>query len=170
MNRVKNILSKEYLKMLYYCLIHPYLVYGVTLWGGTHSTYLKKLFILQKKAIRIINKTNYLHHTHSLFHDNANLKLADLYNLEVAKYLYRFSKNVLPKPLQKLFTTHSSLHNYNTRNRNNPCIPLNKSTSSIISIIQKGPIIWHKVPNELKKSRTISIFKYKYKKYLISKY
>ncbi len=169
-NRVKNILSKEYLKMLYYSLIHPYLVYGVTLWGGTHLTYLKKLFILQKKAIRIINKTNYLHHTHSLFHDNAILKLADLYNLEVAKYLYRFSKKVLTKPLQKLFTTHSSLHNYNTRNRNNPCIPLNKSTSSIISIIQKGPIIWHKVPNELKKSRTISIFKYKYKKYLISKY
>jgi exonuclease III len=170
MNRVKHVLDNKHMKMLYYSLIHPYLVYGVTLWGGTHSTYIKKLFILQKKSIRIVNKAGYLHHTHSLFHDNAILKLADLYKLEVAKYLYKFSKQLLPKPLQCLFRTHSSLHKYNTRNKNNPCIPLNKSASTINSIIQKGPIIWQNVPNEIKISRTISIFKWKFKKYLISKY
>ena len=34
-NSAKHTLSNENLKILYYSLIHPYLLYGITLWGNT---------------------------------------------------------------------------------------------------------------------------------------
>ena len=36
-NSAKHTLSNENLKILYYSLIHPYLLYGITLWGNTYK-------------------------------------------------------------------------------------------------------------------------------------
>jgi len=168
--RVKKLLPKNYLKILYYSLIQPYLTYGIPLWGSSDSTYINKLFNLQKKAMRIINKVGYLHHTNELFSENRILKLPDIYKLEIAKYVYKFSSNMLPRNLKTLFTPQKSFHNYNTRNRNNPYIPLNKTKVTSNSIFHKGPCIWNKVPKELKSSKTLHAFKSKFKKHLLEHY
>ena len=169
-NRVKNLLPKRLLLNLYYTLIQPYLSYGITLWGSTYTKYTNKLFLLQKKALRIINKVSYLHHTNELFHNCKILKLADIYQLEISKYMYKFSSKMLPTNIQTIFTTSQSYHNYNTRNKNNPCIQKYKSEQAINSICHKGPQIWQKVPNSIKSSRTLPCFKYKYKNYLLNRY
>ena len=54
MRKMKQLLNRKHLLTLYYALIYPYLDYGITLWGSTHNSYIKTLFIKQKKAIRII--------------------------------------------------------------------------------------------------------------------
>jgi len=41
--------------MLYYALIHPHLLYGLSIWGSNYPSYLKKLNILQNKAIKLIS-------------------------------------------------------------------------------------------------------------------
>ena len=53
-NRVKNLLPHTALKSLYYTLIHSHMTYGIHAWGNASS--IAKLFVLQKHAIRIINK------------------------------------------------------------------------------------------------------------------
>ncbi len=170
MNRVKNILDKQNLKTLYYSMVQPYLVYGLTLWGGTHTTYVNKIGIQQKKALRIINKLPYNHHTNSHFYHNKILKLKDMYKLEIAKFMHRYNTKSLPSMLLNLFKTHAALHPYNTRNRNSPCIPLNKSLAAYNSILHQGPAIWQKLPNQIKSSRTISALKNRYSKVLVAKY
>jgi len=170
MHRVKNLLPHKYLTTLYHTLIQPYIMYGLTLWGSTNSNYINKLFVQQKKAVRIINKVSSYHHTNLLFKESKILKLPELYKFETAKYVYKFSSNILPKNLKTLFIKHGSFHNYNTRNRSNPCIPLHKSKITLNSICHKGPAIWHKVPNEIKSSRTLEIFKSKFKKHLLEEY
>ena len=57
-NKVKHILNHRHLTTLYFSLIHPYLDYGISLWGSTHNTYLKRLVTVQKKAIRTITNAN----------------------------------------------------------------------------------------------------------------
>ena len=39
--------------------MHPIILYGVITWGGTYSTYLQKLQILQNKALRVITGSHY---------------------------------------------------------------------------------------------------------------
>ena len=66
-NTAKNIMPAKQLRTLYYSLIHPYLNYGILLWGGTHKSYTHKLQVLQNKAIRVISNSKY--------NENANLLL-----------------------------------------------------------------------------------------------
>ena len=41
--------------MLYYPLIYPYFYYCKIVWASTYKTNLRRLVILQKRIIRIIN-------------------------------------------------------------------------------------------------------------------
>ena len=52
--KLRHFVNKEILVSLYYALIYPFLTYGRLSWGCTYETNLKPIFILQKKAVRII--------------------------------------------------------------------------------------------------------------------
>ena len=49
MFKLKNIVSKDTLKSLYYTLAYPYFTYCNVVWGNTFKTYMSPLIILQKK-------------------------------------------------------------------------------------------------------------------------
>ena len=38
--------------MLYYSLVHPYIIYGIRFWGNAYQKDIEKLEVVQKKAIR----------------------------------------------------------------------------------------------------------------------
>ena len=67
LNKLKNVLPLYTMKTLYYSLILPHLQYCVLLWSNTYTIHLKKIKILQKRAIRIITKSQYTSHTDPLF-------------------------------------------------------------------------------------------------------
>ena len=58
-NMPKHLLSQIHLKTLYYSLIHPYLLYGIRLWGDTYQKHVKKLERVQKRAVRAIMGAKY---------------------------------------------------------------------------------------------------------------
>ena len=60
-------LSKSSLFKLYYSLVYPYLHYCLIVWGSTYATNLKRIILLQKRIIRIINKETFNAHTDPLF-------------------------------------------------------------------------------------------------------
>ena len=57
MNRIKKIVPPAILKTIYNSLILPHLHYGILLWGLT-TVNSKRIFKLQKKAIRVLSATN----------------------------------------------------------------------------------------------------------------
>ena len=57
----KDKLPHAALKSLYLTLIHSHLIYGITAWGNSSAT--NKLYLLQKKALRLINNKAYASHT-----------------------------------------------------------------------------------------------------------
>ena len=52
-------LNSKTLLDLYYALVYPFLTYCVIAWGNTYQTSLQPLFVLQKKAIRIITFSSF---------------------------------------------------------------------------------------------------------------
>ena len=62
---------------LYYAMIHPYLTYGILAWGNSTQANLKKIIVLQKRAIRIMHKVPYNGHTEPLLKKSKILKLRD---------------------------------------------------------------------------------------------
>ena len=75
LNSAKHLLTSEYLKSLYYTILHPYLTYGIVLWGCAKSSYLHPIKIKQNKAVRCISNSKY------------NSNAVEIYKQKYKKYL-----------------------------------------------------------------------------------
>ena len=78
--KARKILSTSSLYTLYCTLILPYLNYCIENWGNTHESNISKIFLKQKRAIRIICRAKFYDHTSPLFQKLNILELKDLYN------------------------------------------------------------------------------------------
>ena len=57
--KLKNCISVQLQKSLYYSLVYSHLSYGIQVWGSAGSSDLEKLLVLQKKAVRIMTGHQY---------------------------------------------------------------------------------------------------------------
>ena len=80
------------MRTIYNSLIHPYLIYGLYLWGFSP----KRLTVLQKKAVRILSLRPYVSHSTPLFKNLKILKIEDQYSIQLYKLYYKNTNNLLP--------------------------------------------------------------------------
>ena len=146
LNQVKNILSTETLKMLYFSLIHSHLIYCLEVWGNSSSV--NKIFKLQKKAVRIIYKQSYRSHTEPLFKLSGILKVKDLYESKLLLFAYDYKNNVLPKSFINFFPNRNLSRI--TRQSNNINITIPRTCFSAQSVTHKIVSTWNELSNELK--------------------
>ena len=104
LSKLKFLLPKHCLKLIYFALIQSYLTYGILLWGFEN----KSIFKLQKKAVRIITKSHFLAHTDPIFKREKILKVEDIFNVSCLKLYYKFVNNQLPTNIKKLFNFNNS--------------------------------------------------------------
>ena len=149
------------LRQLYFSIIHPYILYCLPIFGSTYETHLNPLRLLQKRAIRIISKANYLDHSEPLFFLNKILKLDDIYKHSIACYVF--------KP-PEILVLHRTSHNYETRNRDRYVLPYERLRISSQSVIHNSIKVWNEIPSNIKESYTFQGFKNKFKDYLLSAY
>ena len=78
-HELKHIFPHKILRTLYNSLIHSLFIYGLYMyiWGFS----LKRLTILQNKAVRILAQRPYISHTTSIFKEEKILKLKDQYSI-----------------------------------------------------------------------------------------
>jgi hypothetical protein len=94
--RVKNILSKDALKTLYYSLFHCHIIYAIEIWSLASKTLINDLYLKQKAVIRLISNAKYNSHTAPLFKELKILPLNMLIQLNLSKIMYYFKNNKLP--------------------------------------------------------------------------
>ena len=112
MKRLKHILPKQSLLLLYNALFLSALNYSSLIWGLNYSERITKL---QKKAVRIICREKFNAHTNPLFVKLNILKFNDLIKLRSLQFYYKFANNMLPNHFKDIFATDASSHPYNTR-------------------------------------------------------
>ena len=78
--------------MLYYSLIYPYFYYCNIVWASTYKTNLRRLVILRKRIIRIINKSNFKALTDSIFTDLGILKFNDIHLVQLDQFMFSYKK------------------------------------------------------------------------------
>ena len=114
LHKLKYIFPKEILLIIYKSLIVPHLNYGLLLWGVN----LKDIFLLQKKAIRLVTHNSYTSHTEPIFKENGLLNLADMFLLNKLKFLHKIFPNNLPSYFETYWEHFTqSVVNYNLRSR-----------------------------------------------------
>ena len=149
------------LKNLYLAFIEPHVTYCLPIWGGTFPSYLQTLFILQKRAIRIITKSSFLEHTRPLFCSRKILNIYDMLKMKVAEHVYR---NINSYEFQR------HVHHHYTRRREDLVIPIHSLNTFQRSLSYCGPKIWNIIPEEIRNKRSLKVFQRLLKSNLLSKY
>ncbi len=171
LRNIQNLVPSWTLRNLYYSYVQSAFTYGLSAWGPLMpKSALKRLEILQKKALRIIDHAKYNAPSAPIFKKWKILNIADLIELEVTKISFRYVKNALPTPIKNLFQPNSYTHNYGTRFRNFPRTAKHKSSIFNKSFLVKAPSLWTSinVPGIAKKS--MGSFKRQFVKLKLEKY
>ena len=155
LNKLKHFLPEQALYRLYCSLVLPYLNYGLLLWGNANKTTLGKVYKLQKRALRIISNSHYLSSSKPLFDKYNVLNIFDMYKKEVGIFMYKYRNNMLPQSFDGIFTNHQSNHNYDTRNKGDYKLSMQR----VNTIVKTGPKIWNELPKYIKNSKTLGLFK-----------
>ena len=93
-------------------MFQPYLEYGILLWGSASRSSLKTIEIMQKKALRVITNSTYNAHTDPIFKAQQIIKLPDLHELHVNKFMYQYYIANLPGSLNNLFIQNRNIHSH----------------------------------------------------------
>ena len=141
-------------------LMYSHLNYNVCWYASTYDTHLNKLFLLQKRDIRIINNVTFHSHTDPLFFSNGILKIHDIHKLNIGLYMYD----------HEIPTHFIRSHNYHTRGSSDLLPGQARLTSTLNSLSVVGPNIWNTIPEDIKNSASRNSFKFKYKRHLLSFY
>ena len=92
LHRLKYIYPQSILITLYKSLFVPHINYGSLLWGHAGGALDK----IQKKAVRTITYSNYIAHSEPLLKELNLLKVKDLFELKILKFLFKLYHNNLP--------------------------------------------------------------------------
>ena len=116
LNKFMFIIPDQILLTIYNSLILPHLNYCILAWGYDS----KRLYKLQKKALRIINKSPYLAHTDPMFIKYNVLKVKDILEQNHLKFLFKLVHRSLPNYFYHFVpATGFDVHTHNTRHRHN---------------------------------------------------
>ena len=140
-------------------LIHSYINYCNVVWGSAYSTHLKPLVTLQKKAIRIINKSKFDTKTSPIFHSLGILNVENVHKLNCLTFMFNcLEGNKFPifrnKVMENAFN-----HNYNTRNREQLNPPFERLEICRKSFFCKGIDLWNNLNLSLECYNNVHSFK-----------
>jgi hypothetical protein len=110
---IKHIVLVDTLRVIYFAHIHSIISYGIIFWGSSY--YANKVFILQKKIIRIVINTRPRDVCREAF---KNMEIMTLYS-QYIYLLFLYTVNT-----KHLFDSNKKIHNYKTWNNNNLRLPL----------------------------------------------
>ena len=153
-------------------MIHPYLLYGITICGNTFETDLKRLKSLQNKAVKVIGRGQYLDDLTAYYKQLNIWKIEDPYTLEVAKVMHKFSRYKLPNIFSSFFRLINAIHARITRlasSNLNLYIPWYRTVKMQRFDKFQGVSVWNSVPHDMK-ILSFDCYKIQFKQHLMSNY
>ena len=94
--KIKHLVPRRVLISLYNSLILPNLSYCNVAWGNTFQSYLNRLYILQKRVVRLITSSHYRASTAVLFKELNILIVFDIYEHQMGIFMFKISRQFLP--------------------------------------------------------------------------
>ena len=166
--KIRLSIPMSVLVTLYYTLIHPYLSYCNLIWALDRTMYLDKLFISQKKAIRLITNSTYNAHTDPLFSKLSILTVFQLNDLQIGCFVYQCINNLLPTKFCAMFKKNASIHLYNTRQTDCLHFEYRRLCLRSNTVRHYGVSLWNSLTDDNQHAKSLSVFKAKLKFHLLT--
>ena len=172
LSKLRYYLNLKTMKQIYYNLIFPYLNYALLSWGNTHKTKLTKIITKQNKAVKLMLFARIRENASPYYTLLEILPINNLIKLKAACFTYQIINNpsTTPESFHDYLQLASNIHNYNTRYASNKNIqrPKARTQFKLQTFKFYASQLWEAIPNYLKESKTLTIFKKEYKLFLIT--
>lgn len=151
---LRNSVSVEILIEVFNAFVQSVIRFGIIFWG--HAASVLNILKIQKRCLRIINRSSSREHCRPLF---KKFKVSTVFDI----YIYECSVFVKSNP--DIFTQYLPDHSYNTRHKSNLTLNQTKKTQIHKGVVNNCIKIYNQLPADLK-ALPIAMFKKKVKQYL----
>ena len=169
LSRLSHTLPKKLLCKIFTGTIQPILEYCCTVWGQVSDNKLNKLQKYQNRAARIIcNNFNFNSHGIDISRSLGWLPLRDRINYLTRNLTFKCLNSLAPNYLSDYIVMHDDISERTTRlnSQLNIMVPKPNIEQFKQSFLYQGPTLWNNLPNDVKKSNSLSQFKRLYKHHL----
>ena len=166
--KVKPLLSKNSLLVLYHSLLLSHIRYCITNSFHGNLTIVRQLQNICNKFIRMSFSLASEDDISPFMRRHNLLTIKDIFTHDVAIIMYKYHQGALPSAFDDMFRSRISL--IKTRSNSQLVPAFCRNSVSQQSIRYVGPKVWSEIPIAMRKSRTISAFKKNLKQYLLNSY
>ena len=166
--RVKTFLNKNALLVIYRSLMLSHIRYCITNWFHGNLVIVSQLQNICNKFHRLSFSLASEDDILPFMRRHNLLTKKDIFKHDVAVIMYKYHQGALSSAFDDMFR--SRIFSIKTRSNSQLVPPYCRSTVSQQSIRYVGPKVWSEIPIAIGKSRTISAFKKKLKRYFINGY
>jgi len=163
--KIRYKLTFNIMKKIYFCLIFPYLTYGIIIWGNSAQSHMSCLIKSYNNFIRCLFRIKKYDHI-SQFYRYGNLFTVNLiYKLYSLKFMFRLNNKTIPFHFFQYFKLSEqncfSLRHKKTYKEFFPRLHILK-----LSIFSMGVSLWNNLPLSLKCLNNLKLFSKRVKIYL----
>ena len=166
--KARKSFESETLLNLYNALILPHISYGIQVWGTAASIHLHRLYVLQKKIVRIICGVHPRTHTEPLYKSLNILNIDQIKDYSIALFMYKLTKHLLPPLFENMFIKTSDVHNYSTRQADLLYVQFAATNRTHRTLKHYGIKLWNSLYHGVHPDCAISTFKCNLKSFLLS--
>ena len=157
--KISKFLNKETLLLLYDTMIVSHIRYCISTWYNGNKTAALKIQRIANKFIRMIFKLHPRNSVTNTMRQNNIMTIDQLNKLEIASFMFKYTKNTLPSSFRGLF--HNNINNLNqkTRSQSKFFPSYCRLSTTQQSLKYKGPLIWSKIPFNIKQLNSYKKFR-----------
>ena len=164
--RLRNILSKDALKTIYYGLIQSNLTYMSLIWGTATCSRLNPLQRLQNRIVKQIFGLDFRYPSRNLYIDLQLMPIRSLVNQSATTFAYLILNK--RRISQSTFHQNFEFHSHNTRNQDKLRPAISSSTRyGLLSIKNHCIHVYNSLPDVIRKEDDTMKFKRKLKNLLL---
>ena len=169
LSRAKQYIGEKHRLLLYFSLIHSHLVYSAPVLSALNKTMARKIFAMQKRALRSVANIKYNGHTAPLFKKFNILPYPELIKFTCIKFVWEFKTKKLPSTFDNMLLYHES-NEYDLRSCNDFYIPLIKKCKVEKLPLYNFPKVWNDLDLEFKSSNFLDEILPQIKKRILDDY
>ena len=159
MHKLKHIFPPNVQRLLYFSLIHPYILYCSSIWLGTFPSIVRPIRVIQNNPIRAFCGVGNHESLRSVHRDLNIMPAAGLRDFYTLIFIYKYYSDSLPDFFAVIFCESSGLHHHITWMRGNTEVPWLVLSRSSFSLIYRASKLWNKLSIDIKEIGSLGQFK-----------
>lgn len=165
--KIAYLLPKKTLVGLYHTMVSPYFTYGNIIWASNYKARTNCLFLLQKRALRVVTKDTYYAHTETKFQELGVLKFDHVNDYLIGNFYFKLTNNTLTSFFDDYCRRIHEVHQHCTRASAGLSVPYARTNYRKFALKCRGPLVWNMIPINIREQKSFYSFKTQWKEYIM---